>query len=36
MLQAEPPGGPSLFELATGIKPPEPSPSPSPSPSARD
>ncbi len=35
MLQAEPPGGPSLFELATGITPPEPTPSPSPSPSGR-
>ena len=35
MLQAEPPGGPSLFELATGIEPPEPSPSPSPSPPSK-
>jgi D-alanyl-D-alanine carboxypeptidase len=33
MVVAEPPGGPSLLELATGIEPPEPTPSPSPSPS---
>ena len=32
MIVAEPSGGPSLFELATGIEPPEPTPSPSPSP----
>lgn len=35
MVVAEPPGGPSLLELATGIEPPEPTPSPSPSPSPR-
>jgi hypothetical protein len=31
MVAAEPSGGSSLLELATGIEPPEPTPAPSPS-----